>query len=60
MTPERSRLASIAGLTLLSMTIAGVALYLELTGRQGGRLGMVAGAPLLAAILLAALGGRRR
>jgi hypothetical protein len=39
------------------MAIAGVALYLELGGGDGGRLGMLAGAPLLAAVLLAALGG---
>lgn len=60
MTPRRSRLAIVAVLTLLSMAIAGAALYLELDGGDGGRLGMVAGAPLLAAMLLAALGGTRR
>lgn len=57
---ERDRLLGVAALTVVSMAIAGVALWLELGGGEGGRLGMLAGAPLLAAILLAALGGRRR
>lgn len=59
MNSQRDRLLVVAVLTLVSMAIAGVALYLEMAGRQGGRLGMLAGAPLLAAVLLAALGGRR-
>ena len=58
--PERERLIGIGALTLVSMGIAGVALYLELEGGDGGRLGMLAGAPLLAAVLLAVLGGKRR
>jgi hypothetical protein len=57
---ERDRLIGIAVLTLVSVAIAGFALILELEGGDGGRLGMFAGAPLLAAVLLAALGGRRR
>ena len=60
MRPERDRLLGIAALTLVSMAVAGVALYLEITGGDGQRLGMLAGAPLLAAVLLAALGGRLR
>lgn len=60
MNTQRDRLIGVAALTLVSMAIAGVALYLELSGGDGGRLGMLAGAPLLAAILLAALGGRTR
>ena len=60
MKSERDRLIGVAALTLVSMAIAGVALYLELTGGDGRRLGMFAGAPLLAAVLLAALGGRLR
>lgn len=60
MKSERDRLIGIAAMTLVSMAIAGVALYLELTGGDGRRLGMLAGAPLLAAVLLAALGGRLR
>lgn len=59
MKSDRDRLFGVAALTLVSMTIAGVALYLELSGGDGRRLGMLAGAPLLAAVLLAALGGRR-
>lgn len=55
---NRDRLIGVAGLTIVSMVIAGVALSLELTGGDGGRLGMLAGPPLLAAVLLAALGGR--
>ena len=58
--PERERLIGIGALTLVSMGIAGVALFLELEGGDGGRLGMLAGAPLLAAVLLAVLGGQRR
>ena len=58
--PERERLIGIGALTLVSMGIAGVALFLELEGGDGGRLGMLAGAPLLAAVLLAVLGGRGR
>ena len=58
--PERERLIGVAVLTLVSMGIAGVALFLELEGGDGGRLGMLAGAPLLAAGLLAMLGGRKR
>lgn len=50
----------VAILAVLSMGLAGFALILELEGGDGGRLGMVAGAPLIAAVLLAALGGRRR
>ena len=57
--PERERLVGVAALTVVSMAIAGVALWLELTGGDGGRLGMLAGAPLLAAGLLAVLGGRK-
>ena len=57
---ERDRLVGVAALTLVSMAIAGVALYLELNGGDGRRMGMLAGAPLLAAILIAVLGGRRR
>ena len=57
--PERERLIGIGALTLVSMGIAGVALFLELEGGDGGRLGMLAGAPLLAAVLLAVLSGRR-
>ncbi len=60
MKSERDRLIGVAALALISMAIAGVALYLELTGGDGRRLGMLAGAPLLGAVLLAALGGRRR
>ena len=60
MKSERDRLIGIAAMTLVSMAIAGVALYLELTGGDGRRLGMLAGAPLLAAVLLASLGGRLR
>ena len=60
MKSERDRLLGIAALTVVSMAVAGVALYLEITGGDGRRLGMLAGAPLLAAVLLAALGGRRR
>ena len=60
MKSERDRLIGVAALTLVSMAIAGVALYLELTSADGRRLGMLAGAPLLAAVLLAALGGRLR
>jgi len=60
MTPQRERLIGVAVLTLMSMAIAGVALYLELTGGEGRRLAMLAGAPLLAAGLLAMLGGRKR
>ena len=60
MNTQRDRLLGVAALTLVSMAIAGVALYLELTGGDGRRLGMLAGAPLLAAVLLAALGGRLR
>lgn len=58
--PERERLIGVAVLTLISMVIAGVALCLELNGGDGGRLGMLAGAPLLAAGLLEVLGGRKR
>ena len=60
MNTQRDRLLGVAALTLVSMAIAGVALYLELTGGDGRRLGMLAGAPLLAAVLLAVLGGNRR
>lgn len=59
MSTQRDRLLGVAALTLVSMAIAGVALYLELSGGDGRRLGMLAGAPLLAAVLLAVLGGRK-
>lgn len=59
MNTQRDRLLGVAALTLVSMAIAGVALYLELSGGDGRRLGMLAGAPLLAAVLLAVLGGRK-
>lgn len=59
MKSDRDRLIGVAALALISMAIAGVALYLELTGGDGRRLGMLAGAPLLGAVLLAVLGGRR-
>lgn len=57
---NRDRLIGVAILAILSMAIAGFALILELEGGDGERLGMVAGAPLIAAVLLAVLGGRRR
>ena len=57
--PERDRLLGVAALTVVSMILAGIALVLELEGGDGRRLGMLAGAPLLGAVLLAALGGRR-
>lgn len=60
MKSERDRLIGVAALALISMAIAGVALYLELTGGDGRRLGMLAGAPLLGAVLLAVMGGRTR
>lgn len=59
MSTQRDRLLGVAALTLVSMAIAGVALYLELNGGDGRRLGMLAGAPLLGAVLLAVLGGNR-
>lgn len=59
MKSDRDRLIGVAALTVVSMAIAGVALYLELTGGDGRRLVMLAGAPLLGAVLLAVLGGRR-
>ena len=58
--PERERLIGVAALTIVSMGIAGIALWLEMRGGDGGRLGMLAGAPLLAAILIAVLGGSKR
>ena len=60
MTPERKRLLTVAALTLISMATAGLALYLELTSGDGRRVAMLAGAPLLGAVLLAALGGKAR
>jgi len=57
---ERNRLVVIAILALVTMAIAGAALWIALNGGDARRLGMFAGAPLLAAVLLAALGGRRR
>jgi len=57
---ERDRLIGIAILALLTMGIAGVALFLELEGGDGARLGMFAGAPLIAALLLTFAAGRRR
>ena len=60
MKSDRDRLIGVAALTVVSMAIAGVALYLELNGGDGRRLVMLAGAPLLAAVLLAVLGGKRR
>lgn len=59
MKSDRDRLIGVAALTVVSMAIAGVALYLELTGGDGRRLVMLAGAPLLGAVLLAVLGGKR-
>lgn len=59
MKSDRDRLIGVAALTVVSMAIAGVALYLELNGGDGRRLVMLAGAPLLGAVLLAVLGGRR-
>ena len=60
MRSQRDRLLGVAALTLVSMAIAGAALYLELSGGTGRRLAMLAGAPLLGAVLLAVLGGKRR
>lgn len=60
MKSDRDRLIGVAALTVVSMAIAGVALYLELNGGDGRRLVMLAGAPLLGAVLLAVLGGKRR
>ena len=57
---NRDRLMGVAILAILSMAIAGFALILELEGGDGARLGLIAGAPLIAAVLLAVLGGRRR
>lgn len=59
MKSDRDRLIGVAALTVVSMAIAGVALYLELNGGDGRRLVMLASAPLLGAVLLAVLGGRR-
>lgn len=59
MNTQRDRLFGVAALTLVSMAIAGVGLYLELSGGDGRRLAMLAGAPLLGAVLLAVLGGKR-
>jgi len=56
---ERNRLVVIAILALLTMGIAGVALLMELEGGDGARLGMLAGAPLIAALLLTFAGRRR-
>ena len=49
-----------AGPFHFTMGIAGVALFLELEGGDGARLGMFAGAPLIAALLLTFAAGRRR
>ncbi|MBN8553573.1 MAG: hypothetical protein J0L52_11855 [Caulobacterales bacterium] len=57
---ERNRLVVIAILALLTMGIAGVALLMEVEGGDGGRLGMFAGAPLIAALLLTFASGRSR
>lgn len=59
MNTQRDRLIGVAALTLVSMAIAGVALYLELSSGDGRRLAMLAGAPLLGAVLFAVLGGKR-